>query len=195
MKLIFKKLLSVGLAFLILFSANITTFADENINVKNNSEFVVRDISIQQVPENIQLTEFNSMDEAYEYLLQIDKEINMAEKNPIHKLNLNSRYTTNGIIVDTTKVGAAGKVYLKMNCSVSGKEITSVDPYTELTGFTLGFDWTETSIGYSLKNNNQAVYVYASGTVDYYFIVNGTVKLGSRSVSLDGTIVSSGIGL
>lgn len=192
MKVIFKKLLTLALAFSMIFSVNVAVFADDTTN---NSEFVVRDISIEEVPENIQLAEFDSMEEAYQYLQQIDKQINEAEKNPIVILDTNARYTTTGIEVDSKKVAATGTIYLKMNCSVSGGKITSVDPYTEFTGFTLGYDWSESSIGYTLKNNDTSVYVYASGTVDYYFIANGVVKLGSRSVSLDGTIVASGSGI
>ena len=67
-------------------------------------------------------------------------------------------------------------------------KIISVNPFTEFTGFTLGFDWNQTNIGSKISSNGESFDAWANGQLDYYLLIDGFIKLYSQSVSISGTV-------
>jgi len=143
-------------------------------------------ISKKEIPSNVTPVSFKSDEEAVAYLNQVFNNINVQTN-----FDILTRATNGNTTVATTKV-STGTISLKLRYTTSGNgntgTITSLDPYTTFTGFTLGFGWTENSIGATITSSRKDVYVYTDGTIDYYLLIDGLLKLYSRPISMSGTV-------
>jgi hypothetical protein len=143
-------------------------------------------ISKKEVPSNVNPVTFKSDEEAVAYLNQVFSNINTRTN-----FDMIARATNGNTTVASTKV-STGTITLKLRYSTSGNgntgKITSLDPYTTFTGFTLGFDWTENSIGATISSSGKDAHVYTDGTIDYYLLVDGLIKLYSRPIRMSGDV-------
>ncbi|MBE0451268.1 MAG: hypothetical protein IBX70_10520 [Clostridia bacterium] len=115
-------------------------------------------------------------------------------KNP----NLISSYSTNGIITYYTSasknlglgIGDWSSTKLKLTAAIeiytsgSFRQINGSTQWTNLEGYTIGLDWTEHYNSSTIQNGGQSIDVSASGTLDYYLIVNGVIKLYSKNMNI-----------
>ncbi|MDR1550383.1 MAG: hypothetical protein LBT06_17605 [Hungatella sp.] len=66
------------------------------------------------------------------------------------------------------------------------KRLTSFDLYEAFTDFTLDLYWSENSIGATISSSGKDVHVYTDGTLDYYLLIDGLIKLNSRPICMSG---------
>ncbi len=63
-----------------------------------------------------------------------------------------------------------------------------MEPYTQFTGFTYGFEWKENNIGTTISSSGKDVHVYVDGTLSSYLLINGLIKLSTRDINLSGNV-------
>ncbi len=84
-----------------------------------------------------------------------------------------------------------GTVSLRASYGTTGAShtgtITYINPYTQFTGFTLGIEWNQSNIDYSIYSNQKDAYIYCNGTLNYYILVSGLIKVASKNLSLNRT--------
>lgn len=182
-----KRILGALLLTLVLGINNIVFAADVESPPITEENLV--DVLPEDVPEGVIPMEFDSEEEAMAF---IDKYINnMVIEEPENVLDTQTRSTDRTLLVGEEAVGPTASVKLYANYGTSGNAstgtITYIDPYTTFTGFTLGFHWEEKTIGYRIQSNKKDAYIYTSGQLDYYFILEGGIKLGSRKIDLGRT--------
>ena len=167
---------------------NCSVFASSEKNQLITSENII-DVLPEDVPEGVIPMEFDSEKEAMAFIDQYINNIVIEE--PAIILDQQTRATNKTILVGESDVGPTGSVKLFANYGTSGSgstgTITYIDPYTTFTGLTLGFDWKEKSLGYKIASNKKDAYIYTSGQLDYYFILSGGIKLGSRTIDIGRT--------
>jgi hypothetical protein len=143
-------------------------------------------ISKKEVPTNVNPVSFKSDEEAVAYINQVFSNVDTRSN-----FDVIARATNGNATVTTTKVSTS-TISLKLRYSTSGNgntgTITSLDPYTTFTGFTLGFDWTENTIGATISSSGKDVHVYTDGTLDYYLLIDGLIKLYSKPISMSGNV-------
>jgi hypothetical protein len=173
-----------GIVLLITLFCTGSVFASEQTSIIKND---LKIISKNELPSNVIPMKFNSDEEALAYLNKTFSNID-TQLNPI----VCGSGGTKGNATVATKRISTNKIYLKLRYSTSGNantgRITSLDPYTQFTGFTLGFDWHQNSIGADIDSNGKDVYVYTEGSLEYYILVNSLLKFYSRPISLSGDV-------
>lgn len=174
----------LALVILVAFST-FPSYASEFI-ANDGTKVEVKVIDREDIPNGIIPQTFNTEEEAIFYL-------NNIYDNMVLMQNSIVPYSTTGdALVATRQVGYTGSINLRVNYETTGNSntgsISYVSPYTTFTGFNLGFGWTESDIGYRISNGGKDIYVYTNGTLDYYLLVDGLVKLYSKPVNLSGTV-------
>lgn len=166
-----------------------TTFASTLQISAQDIENGLIDVNPEDIPEGVIPVKYDSLNEAIKYIQEnIKSRKNIFEDRLL--LPSLTRATNANLLVDEHDV-TVGKVKLYINYGTSGDSstgtITYVSPYTVFEGFSMGYDWVEKSIGYNIASNKKDVYVYASGQLDYYVIVNGGIKVWSEHINLGRT--------
>ncbi|WP_089608930.1 hypothetical protein [Dehalobacterium formicoaceticum] len=156
--------------------------------------------TVSEIPNGVNPIEIKNEKELVYFLELINKSIDdhaKKEKKPIVidlSKNINSdasTFATRTYTVDSYQIGVPlyGKVDLKVTVTDDGYRVTRALAFTNITGFTLGFDWDETTRGAEIYSNGRDVYAWAEGELEYYLLVNGTVRLYSKTISLDGYLM------
>lgn len=184
-----------------LLSIFLTTFVP-SISAAENQTYdeIFRKYNLQtasEIPEGIKPIKVNSEKELARVLENIDNSINEhanKERQPVVidlSKNRDSDFSplaTNTYVADYVNIGVPGygKIELKVRVSDNGSYITSVIPFTNLTGFSLGFDWNETICSADIVSNGKDVRAWAEGELEYYLIIDGMIKVYSRTIELYG---------
>ena len=141
------------------------------------------------IPTGVIPMEFNTEDEAKNYISQMLLDEVYIEDDCI---NIDFRGTDRTVTVATKRLGVAGKIHLKLSygTSLPGNKgtIEYADAFTTTSGFSLGFNWVEDNIGTDIRPSGKDIYVYASGRIEYYILVNGVTKFYERDIDLHGTV-------
>ena len=194
-----KKSISFILAVLIfvcssfVVSANtLGTNASEQKQLIDNINLIP--ISENDLPDGVIPMEFDSEEEAKLFILKIKNELDKSERHSsveIPLINPLLRITQGTATVAQQFISAGlAVISLKINYTTSGNNntgrITSVSPYTDFTGFTLGFGWTQSDVGYQITPSEKDVYVWGNGVLDYYILIEGGIRIYSENRSLSG---------
>lgn len=178
----------ITLMSVFVFSVLITSssYASE-LYANDGSSIEVQVIDKSEIPSGIIIQEYTSEEEVLVYLNEVydNMDLKTSENQP------NTFSTDGDAVVASRSVGVSGTIKLRVSYGTTGNSntgsISYVSPYTTFTGFTLGFGWTEEDIGYDIRNGKD-IYAHTDGTLDYYILVEGTVKLYSKPVSLSGSV-------
>lgn len=191
-----KKLLTLLLTLILSLSFSVPCFASED------EAIIFKTISDSELPAGITPMEFKSEAEAKSFILASSN--NESSYQMISSIDMDKSLSSNTIIststvasgtdatidVDSVTVayGIMGTIYLKAHYGTSrpGKAgtITYINPYTEYTGFTYGFDWKESICSYSIRSGGKDAYIYAGGVLDWYLLIEGLLRVYSQPVSL-----------
>lgn len=136
---------------------------------------------------------FNTQAEADAYVAEISAAINSAPTEERIELDtenaLLSSYSYDTVVA--TKAVSLGNVKLHVAYTTSGANhtgsVTQHSAYTEMSGFTYGFDWEENSCYTTLQSSGKDIDAYANGTLKYYLLVNTNLEIYRASVTLSGT--------
>lgn len=193
-----KKALSISIcAFTLLFTAT-PVYAEENA-VEDTAEQIVEEldgeiISPEDVPEGVTPIEFDSVEEAREFIEASEEALDNAElkvesansvKYGYGLLAANSntvtkkaRYNLNGLGIQFINIMAT--------CSVKSNTFLSVSSVTSsYTGVTQGSEWTQDTYSSSISPNRKRLDVTVYGHMDYYLVVKSTyTKIGSTNHEL-----------
>ena len=67
--------------------------------------------------------------------------------------------------------------------------VTSRNRIHHIIRIYIRFDWDERACGASIVSGGRDVYAWAAGTLDYYLLVNGVIRLYSEEVNLEGLVM------
>lgn len=177
----------LALSLILSFILSSTVFA-QSLDSDTSIQLVA--VSPEDVPEDVIPAEYNSLEEAIQFIEQNVKYNHEINKEPLFLENNISRATNRNLLVDEhTFTGGSVKLYANYGTSgdASTGIITYISPYTVFDGFSLGYDWVEKSCGYTISSNKKDAYIYASGQLDYYLIIEGGIKLYSEHINLGRT--------
>lgn len=158
-----------------------------DIDLKENEGFEI--ISLEDLPDGIIPYQVKSNSDLENIISEIRTNINVME-NANSELLINSelRATDHHKQIATYKAGL-GTVSLNSYVDYEDEKITRVEPYTSFTGFTYSFTWDERKCYGTISSNKSEAYVYASGDLEYYFLVNTELtKFYARNIDLSGRI-------
>lgn len=198
-----KKILSLFVSALFVFSTlvPISVFAEENTANIDTSVLELKTISLEDVPSHITpivietQKEFDNFADDIESVSLVEDESYVSEENEnipmLQRASDGSYYT---VTEKTTKSLAGGETRLNLYAKIklfqknSFRQIEDVtSTWTSLTGVTMGWDWTEKNTSIEDIKKGQSVKITVDGTVDYYLMINGVVKVGSSDDSISLT--------
>lgn len=150
--------------------------------------------TVTEVPDGVQPVEVKSEEELIQLLesiknarIEITSESSVVDVTPSGTFGI-SPLGSQSVLVDQVS-WYIGSIKLYARITDNGYMVTSATAYTTLSGFTLGFDWDERACGASIVSGGRDVYAWAAGTLDYYLLVNGVIRLYSEEVNLEGLVM------
>lgn len=156
----------------------------------------LKTISSEDLPDGIIPISFESQEEAEIFLSDLKNQISIIESQRYLTADSNSNLdigilaTNSNLLVQELNLYTC-KISLYANYGTSGNSntgtITYISPYTTMTGLTVGLDWTESNADYNISSNQKDAYIFANGTLNYYLLIEGLIKIGSDRVSLGRT--------
>lgn len=197
-----KKFLSLFISTLFVFSAliPISAFAEEKAEIIDTSALELRTISLEDVPSHITpiviesqedfdnfANDVDSINENESYIFEED------ENGPVmlQRASDGSYYTvtektTKNLVGGSTRLNLYAKIKLfQKNSFRQIEDVTST--WTTLTGLTSGWDWRENNTSIEDIKKGQSVKITVDGTIDYYLVINGGVRIGSNDDSISLT--------
>jgi len=202
---IMKRVFTAFLA-IILFSTVGLSDVSASAKEKEQQIYTKGTFSLDEIPEGVTPLYFNSVEEADEYIANINSSI--LANNELQKLQKNELQNIDNETFDPLSA-ASMQTYsvlvsqygdfpispyeVKLNCNytTSGDHsgyIMNVDPYTSYEYITLFHTWTENACDYVISTSGKDIYVYAEGTLTYYFVIQGIGDVHSWPVSLSGWV-------
>lgn len=184
-----KRLISIMLLFSIICSGNVLA-SEENYKHITTGDLKV--VSEKEVPAGVKPMSFKSDEEAIVYLNKMYDSMQVESNSAT--INLLARKTNGNVTVATQKTNylTNAKILLKLRYTTSGisntGRIEKLEPYTQFTGFTYGFEWKENNIGTTISSSGKDVHVYVDGTLSSYLLINGLIKLSTRDINLSGNV-------
>jgi len=135
------------------------------------------------------LLTFETQEEADEYAKSIKSELNKSTQ--FDSENIISTMSTNGdVLVDSKYLIFGGEINLRVAYNTSGDNntgyITYHNAYTNLTGFSFGFDWDESTCYSQVSSSGKDVYAYSSGVLKYYLVIDGLINYYNDPIQLSG---------
>jgi hypothetical protein len=135
------------------------------------------------------LMHFDSESDADKFAMKLISEL--KPEQPIQKLDIITQMASDyDVLVAQKSVFPGGSVNLRVAYGTSGDShtgyVTYNDTYTTFTGFTLGFEWNESTCNSYVTSSGKDIFAYTSGTLDYYLFFDGFISLYSAPVSLSG---------
>ena len=136
------------------------------------------------------LPSFDSWEEANQY---IEAVTTLVKDNTSFSTQSNIvPFSTNGTatVARRSYTSSVITLYLSYGTSGSGNtgRVTYANPYTVLSGVTLGVSWQEQYIHAQISTSGKDVYATSSGTLVFSFFVNGVTDIARQPVSLSGNI-------
>ena len=131
----------LALSLILSFILSSTVFA-QSLDSDTSIQLVA--VSPEDVPEDVIPAEYNSLEEAIQFIEQNVKYNHEINKEPLFLENNISRATNRNLLVDEhTFTGGSVKLYANYGTSgdASTGIITYISPYTVFDGFSLGYDW------------------------------------------------------
>ncbi len=151
-------------------------------------EYGLRGVTLQDLPDDVALIR---VDDSAELLALVDPDEDMlargdAQESPDRGLSSSSM----GPLYKTcSMVGLDALTYrvkLYGSLALSGPygpyTIQGVNQWTAIEGFTLGVGWTQT-YAYAYNGRTYAD-IFGGGTLDLYLLVQGSIRVYSRSVNM-----------
>jgi|GEM_PF-2020375 hypothetical protein len=182
-----KRTICLALGIMFLFGNSLSILAAPEY--LEEQEIILEDITHAQIPANVIPLEFDTEEEAIEFIKQNTLAIQNTDEL-MYFINPLSRVTTAHVVVSTMDFGIA-KLSLNASYTTSGNNktgiITSISPYVAHSGFTLGVVWKEYNMGYTIANGGKDAYIYTNGCLEYYLLINGLIKLGAQNVGMGRT--------
>lgn len=147
------------------------------------------EIEKTEIPLGVIPYEVSSEEQALE-IIQADMRILEEPSNIVNNVIIPFSTTGDALVDSRDLTFGTLQLRLSYGTSLNGNKgtITFHSPYTQHTGFTLGCVWNQSSIGSQILSSKKDVYAYCTGTMDYYFLVDGLIKLGSSPGNLSGTV-------
>ncbi len=197
-----KKVLSASIcAFTVLFTS-VPVFAEENLveesvecatedlgGVEETAEYIEEElgcevISEDEVPYGIEPIEFDTVEEAKEYIEEIEKELSempdVIEANediPVEGSRLQRRAASNVGVKSASCDYSLGEFTIYAQYTYSNNKFTGVKGVSSTISGLMPETrkWTQDSYGYSITNNGKQLNVSVYGHFDNYFLINNTV--------------------
>ncbi len=179
----------------------ILTNADDNDKLKElSNEFKLKNVTT--IPKGIQPIEFTNIGELENFLNNVSQskssdnsdyvklELNKSDKGM--KVAATDPYTKE-ITVKKGETWVVGSFYVAADVEIlvtpNKKIVTSCsDAYMIMEGFSLGLDYTEAFPPKSTYTNT-SVTLKAKGTVDYYLLIEGVLKVYQRPYNFNQTFI------
>lgn len=135
------------------------------------------------------LFSFETEEEAAKFLETITSELSKSiQFNAATQITPMATY--GDTLVSRKIVSFTAYINLRVSYTTSGNSntgyITSHNAYTTFTGFNLGFGWDERICYSQITSSGKDIYAYTSGTLDFYLLVDGFIRLYSKPVTLSG---------
>ena len=194
-----KKILSViakGLVVLLLSTCFVgTSSAFASTNAMSMEELQkthnLRTIDLNEIPDNVEPLQFDTIEEANEFLLDLE-----AESQTIDLTNGDTQYgiansimarsaTQNGYQTKVVVRGGTANINLAVNYTYANKRFiscTGVNGY--MSGITIGNGYTQHSSSYSIIDGRRTLAAHSYGTQSYYIILEGIGQIASKSRDL-----------
>ena len=174
-------------------------YAKENSTLDNNAyaEYVAEQlggeaISLEDVPVNVTPIEFDSIEEAKEYLVEEEQKmqkvtpVDVAEEPLAPSSRIFKRAASN-TATKTKSFNIDGVAFLNVyaNYTYANNKFTSVTSVTTShTGLTIGNSWVQDTYSSSITDSGNKLNVTVYGHYDHYILVNTTLtRIGSSKAN------------
>ena len=182
-----KKLISLISILTMFLMFSLPVHADNNtINFDEYSDWRIEEVS--SFSEGIVPIKIKNQEELDNLLLNTPLEDNSTLSSSditIRPYGSGNYYVTisNSIGVAYSKVNLYADVEL-YHYNNFREIVGAKNMYTTLTGFTMGHNWEEKNIDYSILNGGRSIKVTANGTFHYYIILEGIGRIISKDTSV-----------
>ncbi len=190
------------MALTLLIASSVSNIAQAD-SVKKESIIVpegttIEEVSLNEIPEGIVPLEFETVEEAQQYF---DNFNNLVKEEKIKNDKLKKQFNTENVNVlsvsatnDIVEVASWGNipitVYLKANYGTTGSAhtgyISYISPFTTYSALPFS-SFQQTNIGYSISSNQKDAYIYASGIVSLYVVIEDIGNIYSQPIDLGRT--------
>lgn len=185
---------------MVFYNVNIVAFANvDEISSQYSKEELdminsMSDINYSDIPEGIIPLKFESYDELFSYLkdndlsYSYDEELSESVKQHTRITSFSNSQIKTGTNT-YSEIKGPYRINLITTMTYTGnllnRNIKTSSAGCTITGLTLGFDFSISDINSIIINNGKGFYSYANGTIDYYLIIEGGLKLFTRDFSIE----------
>lgn len=176
-------------------------FASEKLDTSAiDSKYNLKTLSENEIPSGITPIEFSSEEDLLEFLEEQEKVSNIdfgvinIEKNNVNSIERSRGSNTSSFNWSTSENHGYLKQYLSARIETyrngSFGQINSVNSiHTYAEGYNQGVTYTPDpySCGSEISSDKQSVYIYGSGDIERYLMIEGVFKLYTKRAKLSGT--------
>ena len=149
-------------------------------------EPILETIPYYDIEEGTEFLVFNTIEERDAFIKNFISDLKSLEMTYYH-VNFNSLLRTRSAFVGSQRLATA-TVTLSVNFRDNGSVVTWAEPFTTLTGFTLGFGWNQRSIGSHIPPGGRDITAFTTGEITQSFFVSGLVEILRVPVDIRGVV-------
>lgn len=170
--------------------------SSEAKKVLNEHGFTTETIDLKDLPEDATVLKFNSKEEMEEYFKDLEKDFESEQPMTytdkiISQENEKLRTATSVSTIQRSTYKLYGGTRcnlianIKVTTSGSSKTITSSSERTNMSGYTLGMGWRQSTANHTISSNKKSVTVRGSGQLITYLLTEATkIEVARRNVDL-----------